>query len=100
MSPPPKHENVSDSLVSLEGIIIPVKWDADGEVAAIAIATTDERQLLVDENTATGKELRRFLRTAVKLKGWLHKAAEHEHIIEVQEYHLVKSKKSRRQKDC
>lgn len=100
MNAPPKHESVSESLVSLEGIIIPVKWDADGKVAAIAIATTDERQLLVDENTPTGKELRRFLRAAVKLKGRLYKPAEHEHVIEVQEYHLVKNRKSRRQKGC
>jgi hypothetical protein len=92
-------KNRPDSLVSLQGVIIPVKWDPDGRVAAIAIATTDERQLIVDEQSGTGKELRHLLQAAVRLKGRislsLRSDSRSEQIIEVQDYKPIKAGKPR-----
>ncbi len=50
------------------GIIIPVEWDDEGGVVAIAISTHGEEEYLID-TSKKGDELRQFLRQEVEISG-------------------------------
>ena len=53
--------------VTLRGIIIPIDWDASGDVSRLAIQTTDEKEF---ELAYCGREdLRNYLRQEVLLSG-------------------------------
>ena len=52
------------------GLVIPVEWDDNGKIKAIAIATYDEERVIIVPNTKA-KELMLFLRKAVQVNGVL-----------------------------
>jgi hypothetical protein len=55
-------------LVTIKGVVVPVAWDRDGTVTALALATVDEEEFLLADNEA-GRELRRWMHQAVEVRG-------------------------------
>jgi hypothetical protein len=53
---------------TLRGVIIPVDWDENGSVKAIAISTHDEEEYLIYKDSK-GKELFPFLQSFLELSG-------------------------------
>ena len=68
---PIKNKN---GLVTLKGIIIPVDWDNEGNVIAIAISTHGEEEYLIC-NDNNGKKLFNFIQNLVKVSGKIKEVA-------------------------
>ena len=57
-------------MIDLRGIIIPVNWDAEGNVIGMAIATHKEEEYFIEYDGKSAK-LNSFLRQEVKITGVL-----------------------------
>jgi hypothetical protein len=57
-------------MINIEGIIIPVSWDAKGNVIGMAIATHKEEEYFIEDNGKASK-LISYLRQEVKISGVL-----------------------------
>jgi hypothetical protein len=55
-------------MINIKGIIIPVNWDAKGNVIGMAIATHKEEEYFI-ENGGKASKLISFLRQEVKITG-------------------------------
>ena len=55
-------------MINIKGIIIPVNWDAKGNVIGMAIATHKEEEYFI-ENDGKASKLISFLRQEVKITG-------------------------------
>jgi hypothetical protein len=75
-------------MISVRGVIIPVKWDERGNVTAVAISTHDEEEYLID-GRERGEELKTFIREEVELTGPVREEKENR-IITVKKYSLKK----------
>lgn len=73
-------------LSTLRGIVIPVEWDAKGNVVAAAVSTYDEELYLIDGQDK-GKELMRFMQQQVEVSGVVNKE-ESKKVIRVAEYRV------------
>lgn len=58
-------------MVYLRGIIVPVKWDENGNVAGFGIETFDENFYLIDGIDDVAR-LKRLMREEVELGGDIH----------------------------
>ena len=61
-------------MIDIKGIIIPVNWDANGNVIGMAIATHKEEEYFIEDDSVAPK-LISFLRQEVKITGVLKKRA-------------------------
>ena len=61
-------------MIDIKGIIIPVNWDANGNVIGMAIATHKEEEYF-NEDDSVAPKLISFLRQEVKITGVLKKRA-------------------------
>lgn len=57
-------------MIDIKGIIIPVNWDAKGNVTGMAIATHREEEYIIEDDGKSAK-LISFLRQEVKITGVL-----------------------------
>jgi hypothetical protein len=57
---------------SVEGLVIPADWNADGQIRAVSILTNDEKEYRVDDSPG-GRRLLRCLRKRVWATGWMEK---------------------------
>ena len=57
-------------MINISGIIIPVDWDAMGNITGMAIATHQEEQYFIEDDDEAAR-LRSFLRQEVKITGVL-----------------------------
>ena len=57
-------------MIDIKGIIIPVNWDAKGNVIGMAIATHKEEEYYI-ENDGKASKLISFLRQEVKITGFI-----------------------------
>jgi len=57
-------------MINISGIIIPVSWDAKGNVVGMAIATHKEEEYFIEDDEKAIK-LRPFLRQEVEVSGVL-----------------------------
>ena len=57
-------------MINIKGIIIPVNWDAKGNVIGMAIATHKEEEYFIEDNGKASK-LISYLRQEVKISGVL-----------------------------
>ena len=55
--------------MTLEGILVPRRWKASGQVAAVALATLDEREYAIEDPGREAQVLLRHLRKRVCLSG-------------------------------
>jgi hypothetical protein len=62
-------------MISVRGVIVPVKWDERGNVIAVAISTHDEDEYLIDDRERGG-ELKAFIREEVEVVGRLREEEE------------------------
>jgi hypothetical protein len=70
---------------TLTGIVIPVDWNDDQEVIAVALATADEKEYQISGNRK-GKELLSFLQQQVEVTGTLGKDDRGRTVIAVRRY--------------
>ena len=68
-------------MINISGIIIPVSWDAKGNVIGMAIATHKEEEYFIEDDEGAAK-LSSFLRQEVKITGDL-KSKKGKKIIEI-----------------
>jgi hypothetical protein len=54
---------------TVEGILVPRRWKADGEVAAVALNTLDEREYVIGDYRCATLGLLMHLRSRVRLTG-------------------------------
>ena len=63
----------------IRGIILPAGWDAEGNVTAVSLCTSEEEEYLVRTNMKIG-ELLRFLRKDVEVAGYVEKVGKKKYI--------------------
>lgn len=73
-------------MVTLRGVVIPAAWDERGNVVAVAIATHDENEYLVD-NKEKGTQLLELIREEVEVVGDIEDENE-KRMVTVQRYGL------------
>jgi hypothetical protein len=87
---PKKKISISrEQICDIEGIIIPVHWDEEGNSIAIALATLQEEEFLINMNTAKGKELLEFLQKKVKIHGSVTTLDNNQKMITIQTYQPI-----------
>lgn len=59
-----------NAMINISGIIIPVNWDAKGNITGMAIATHEEEQYFIEDDEEAAW-LRFFLRQEVRITGVL-----------------------------
>jgi hypothetical protein len=70
---------------TLTGIVIPVDWNEDHDVVAVALAMPDEKEYRVGGNRR-GKELLRHLQRQVEVTGLLSEDEKGRTVISVRNY--------------
>jgi non-canonical (house-cleaning) NTP pyrophosphatase len=60
--------------VRIKGILVPVAWDADGNVTKAAVATFNEEEYVVEEDEK-GKRLLSLMQQVVEVSGVVKKEA-------------------------
>jgi hypothetical protein len=55
-------------MVRIQGIVVPIDWDDDGNVTSVAIATRAEEEFLI-RNSDKVEELKKLLRQEVEVQG-------------------------------
>ena len=82
-----KKGNTSEKLFSdIEGIIIPVKWDENGNPIAVALATSQEEELLINMKESRGVELLKLLQKKVRITGSIGKSDDDREMITIRRY--------------
>jgi hypothetical protein len=76
-------------MICVEGIIIPAKWDNNGNVVDLAIATRNEDEYLITDKDQVAR-LIPLLRQEVEIKGIL-RTKEKRRIIEVKKFSKLKN---------
>ena len=56
---------MKDELTTIQGIIIPASWDKKGEIVAVAVATMDEQEFLVEDDAVSRNLLSHIHQEAV-----------------------------------
>ena len=81
----------SKNVESFVGLIIPVEWDEDGNITAVAIATEDEKEYRISYANRKGKAIRKLLRKRVRIKGKLEASPKlrHQAVLLVESFKLL-----------
>jgi len=74
--------------VSIEGVVVPAEWDADGNIVAIAISARDEKDYGVAKH-GKGNELMKLIRKDVMVTGEVTEESG-KRIIQVEKYRARK----------
>jgi hypothetical protein len=74
------------SISDIEGIIVPVRWDEDGNPVAVALATSREEELLINMKSAKARELLELLQKKVRIAGSITKLDNDQKMITIQRY--------------
>ena len=84
---PKKKDSISkDRISDIEGIIIPVRWDEDGNSIAVALATSKEEEILINMKKAKGKKLLEFLQKKVRIHGSVTTLDNNQKMITIRKY--------------
>jgi hypothetical protein len=78
---------VRDTSTTIRGILVPVDWDEDGNILAIAVSTPGEQQYIVEKNSK-GKELLGMIRQEVEVTGVVGTGTKDSKTITVNSYVL------------
>ena len=79
-------EGISGNRLTVRGILIPVDWDDEGHVTAVAVSTRNEIEYLVDKNEQW-KGLLALIRKEVEVTG-IVKEGDSQRTISVREFRL------------
>lgn len=60
--------------VTLQGVIIPVEWDEEGNVTTVSVSTFNEESYIVD-HTEKGRDLIGFVQSEVEVTGFIDDVA-------------------------
>jgi hypothetical protein len=84
---PKKKDNISKERISvIEGIIIPVRWDNNGNAIAVALATSQEKEFLINMKNAKGKKILEFLQKKVRIHGPVTTLDNNQKMITIRKY--------------
>ncbi len=72
--------------ITLQGVIIPVAWDEDGNVTTVSVSTFNEDSYIVD-HTEKGRDLIGFIQSEVEVTGFIDDANDAK-IVRVIDYSL------------
>jgi hypothetical protein len=87
---PIKKDSISIERISdIEGIIIPVRWDEDGNSIGVALATSQEEEFLINMESAMGKKLLEFLQKKVRICGSFTTLDNNQKMITIRKYLLL-----------
>jgi hypothetical protein len=81
-----KHSISKKSISDIEGIIVPVRWDEDGNPVAVALATSQEEELLINMKSAKARDLLKLLQKKVRIAGSITKLDNDQKMITIQRY--------------
>ena len=81
-----KHSIPKKSIGDIEGIIVPVRWDNDGNPIAVALATSQEEELLIDMKSTKAGELLGLLQKKVRISGSITKLDNNKKMITIRRY--------------
>jgi len=81
-----KHSTPKKSIGDIEGIIVPVRWDKDGNPIAVALATSKEEEFLIDMRSVKAKEILDLLQKKVRISGTITKLDNDRKIITIRRY--------------
>ena len=84
-----KHSVSKKSISDIEGIIVPVRWDEDGNPIAVALATSQEEELLINMKSAKARELLELLQKKVRIAGLITKLDSNLKIITIRKYQQI-----------
>jgi hypothetical protein len=84
--PKKKHSIPKKSISNIEGIIVPVRWDEDGNPIAVALATSQEEELIINMKSARAKELLELLQKKVRIAGSIAKLDNDQKMITIRRY--------------
>jgi len=84
-----KHNISKKSISNIEGIIIPFRWDKDGNPIAVALATSQEDELLINMNSAKARELLELLQKKVRIAGSIAKLDNHKKMITIRKFQQI-----------
>jgi hypothetical protein len=77
----------SNQLITVRGILLPVDWDVGGQVIALGLSGTDEKEYQIEVNDKKA-ELLALLQKDVEVTGLLRKRAGSS-VIVIKNYRLV-----------
>jgi hypothetical protein len=87
---PKKKGSLSGERINdIEGIIIPVRWDNDGNPITVALATSQEEEFPINMEKKKGKKLLEFLQKKVKITGSMTTQANNQKMVTIQKYQLI-----------
>ena len=81
-----KHSIPKKSIGDIEGIIVPVRWDNDGNPIAVALATSQEEELLIDMKSTKAGELLGLLQKKVRISGSITKLDNDQEMLTIRRY--------------
>jgi hypothetical protein len=84
--PKNKQSTSKKSISDIEGIIVPVRWDEDGNPIAVALATSQEEELLINMKSPKARELLKLLQKKVRIAGSINKLDNDKKMITIQRY--------------
>ena len=84
-----KHSTSKKSISDIEGIIVPVRWDEDGNPIAVALATSQEEELLINMKSAKARDLLKLLQKKVRIAGSITKLDNDKKMITIRSYLLI-----------
>jgi hypothetical protein len=84
--PKNKHSISKKSISDVEGIIVPVRWDEDGNPIAVALATSQEEELLINMKSAKARDLLKLLQKKVRIDGSITKLDNDKKMITIRRY--------------
>ena len=84
--PKNKHSTSKKSISDIEGIIVPVRWDEDGNPIAVALATSQEEELLINMKSAKARDLLKLLQKKVRIAGSITKLENDQKMITIRRY--------------
>ncbi|MEW5733663.1 MAG: hypothetical protein AB1921_02350 [Thermodesulfobacteriota bacterium] len=75
----------NEPLVTIEGIVMPADWDAEGHVTAVSVSTSDELEYRVAGRKSRG--LFQLLRKPVLVRGYVSETEENRLTIRVESFY-------------
>jgi hypothetical protein len=81
-----KHSISKKPISDIEGIIVPVRWDEDGNPVAVALATSQEEEFLINMKSAKARDLLKLLQKKVRIAGSITKLDNDQKMITIRRY--------------